>query len=158
MAQSIIGISIGTRSIGIAVIRKGQLLDWQMKSFKGRMNQQKLYMISGAVLKLMREYNSSEVVFKMPDKSQAYTNIALLKKHLTKSLTAHKDSIYFYSLSDIKSSLDVSIRNKQRLLEWGASNYRQLKIVYLKELKNKNSYYIKLFEAVAVLHIHIHRI
>jgi hypothetical protein len=158
MAQSIIGISIGTRSIGIALIRNGQLLDWQVKSFKGKMNQQKLYMISGAVLKLTREYHSAEVVFRMPDKSQIYTNITLLKKHLTKALTAHKVAIHFYSLADIKSALGPTVCNKQKLLEWGADTYRQLKVIYLKEQKNKNSYYIKIFEAVAVLHIHIHRI
>lgn len=157
MDQSIIGISIGTRSIGIALIRERQLLDWQVKSFKGKMNQQKLYMISGAVLNLMRKYNSTEVVFKMPDRSQVYENVALLKKHLTKSLMSHNVVIYFYSLTDIKTALGVSIYNKQKLLEWGAGTYKQLKVTYVKELKNKNSYYIKLFEAVAVLHIHIHR-
>ena len=109
MLQNMLGISIGTRSIGIAVIRRGHLLDWQVKSFKGKMNQQKLYMISGAVLKLIRENSSKEVILKMPHKSHIYTNVELLKKHLTKSLATHKIPVHTYSLSDIKTALDVSI-------------------------------------------------
>lgn len=157
MPQNMLGISIGTRSVGIAVFRKGHLVEWQVKSFKGKMNEQKPYMISGAILKLVREYDCKEVVIRMPNKAHNYENVILLKKHLSKSLTNRRIPIYWYSLSDIKEGLDISICNKQELLDWTANNYTQLRLVYAKEKKNKNSYYVKLFEAVAALHIHIHR-
>lgn len=157
MPQNMLGISIGTRSVGIAIFRKKQLVDWQVKSFKGKMNEQKPYMISGAILKLLREYECNEVVLRVPNKAHCYKNIILLKKHLSKSIANRKIPIHCYSLVDIKKGLDVSIRNKKELLDWAVNRYIQLRFVYEKEQKNKNSYYIKLFEAVAVLHIHIHR-
>lgn len=119
MLQGIIGISLGTRSIGIVVIRKGQLVNWQVKSFREKMNQQKLHMISGAVLKFIRENNSNTVILKMPHRDHTYATISLLKKHLLKSLITHGISVHVYSLSDIKAGLDISIFNKQDLLKWG---------------------------------------
>ena len=157
MLQNMLGISIGTRSIGTAVIRKGHLLDWQVKSYKGKMNQQKLHMISGSVLKLFRNYCCNEVVIKVPDKAHTYGNIVLLKKHLTKYFNTRNIQIHYYTLSDIKASLQVPVGNKQDLLQWAVERYIELQIVYRKEMSNKNSYYIKLFEAVAVLHIHIYK-
>ncbi len=157
MLGNSIGISIGTRSIGIAVFEKRRLEEWQIKSFKEKMSTGKLWMISDSVLKLMQDYGCTEVVFKTPNKCQTYTNVALLKKHLIKTLTEYNYSVYFYSISEIKTALGVSIKNKKKLLEWSVRTYKNLEKAYEKEQEIKNCYYIKLFEAVAVLHVHIHR-
>ncbi|OQP64753.1 hypothetical protein A3860_18515 [Niastella vici] len=157
MLGNSIGISIGTRSIGVAVFEKGHLLEWQVKSFKEKMSTEKLRMISDSVLKLMKDYGCTEVIFKTPYECQTYTNLAMLKKHLVKTLTTCNYSVHFYSISEIKAALGDSIKNKQKLIEWGARTYKQLGAAYEKERKIKNCYYTKLFEAVAVLHVHIHR-
>ncbi len=157
MLQNTIGISIGTRTAGIVIVRGGHLIDWQVKSFKGKMNEQKLHMISGAIMKLLKEYDIKEVAMKIPHKAQSHTNVALLKKHLLKTIGSHNIPIHCYSLCDLKSSLHVSVSNKQELLEWGVGRFKELRFVYAKELKNKNSgYYIKIFEATAAVYIHIH--
>lgn len=156
MAHSTIGISIGTRTIGIAVISNNHLVDWQVKSFKGKMNQQKLYMISGALLSLIAQYDCTEAVFKLPDKPQSYINIIVLKKHLVKAFTRRTISLHFYCLSDIKSRIHPPIHNKQQLTTWAVAHYKELRFVHFKQKRSKTSYYSKLFEAVSVLHIHIH--
>lgn len=156
MAQSIIGISLGTRTMGVAIMRNRHLLDWQIKTFKGVMNQQKLYMISGAILKLIKDYDAKEITIKMPHKADTHKNITTLNRHLTNILTAHNIAMHYYTLEDIKAALGVG--NKQELLTWATNGkYKELRFVYAKEQTSKNSYHIKLFEAVAALHTHIHR-
>lgn len=156
MAHTITGISIGTRTIGIAVISNGTLVDWQVKSFKGTMNQQKLHMISGAILKLIHRYDCTEAVFKLPNKAQSYISITMLKKHLMKALTRHNISLHFYYLCDIKSKIHPQICNKHQLTTWAVTHYTELRFIYLKQQRLRNPYYMKIFEAVIVLHIHIH--
>lgn len=155
MPQNIIGISLGTRTTGIVIVRGGHLIDWQVKSFKGKMNRQKLFMISGAVIKLLQEYDTTEIIMKIPDKAYSYTNVVSLKKHLEKVFASRKIPIHCYTLTDIKTSLGVSISNKEQLLDWGAKQFKELRRVYAIEQRNANPYYIKLFEALAAIFIHI---
>jgi hypothetical protein len=157
MLGNSIGISIGTRSIGVAIFNKGDLEEWQIKSFKKRMSTEKLYKISDSVLKFIRDYECTEVVFKMPNKCKTHTNVSLLKEYLVKTLTEYNYSIYFYSISEIKASVGVPIKNKAKLLEWGVKTYKELSKTYKQEQKIKHGYHVKLFEAVAALHVHIHR-
>jgi len=153
--HAILGISLGSRSLGIAVMRNGKLLDWQVKSFAEAMAPQKLHMITGAVMRVVKEYDVGSVSIKLPVAFEMHTNLVALKRHLFKVLAAWSIPIHSYPLSDIKRALGDAVCNKEQLATCIATLYPELRFVYLKEQQARNPYYRKLFEAVAVLHIRI---
>ncbi len=151
---STLGISLGVRSLGIAVLRNGCLVDWQMKSFSDAMSQQKLHVITGTVLKIVKGYGVASVVLKLPLALDTHPTLIALKRHLLKALAARSIIVHCYTLADIKASLGVAVCNKQELAAAIVTLYPELRFVYHREKGLKNRYYIKLFEAVAVLSIH----
>lgn len=152
-----LGISLGSRSIGIALMRNGKLVDWQVKSFTDAMNEQKLHFIAGSLMKVVREHGVASVVLKLPLAYEVHINIVTLKKHLLKAFNAKDITVECCTLRDIKTALSKTVCNKQELATCMVALYPELRFVYLQEQKARNCYYLKLFEAVAALHIHIHR-
>lgn len=152
-----LGISLGSRSIGIAVMRNERLIDWQIKSFADAMNEQKLHIITGSILKLIRDNDIASLVLKLPLSLELHANLVALKKHLLKTCAAKGIAVTCYTLSYIKAFVGERVCNKQDLATCMVTLYPELRFVYMKEQHARNSYYLKLFEAVAALHVYIHR-
>lgn len=154
LQHSILGISLGSRSIGIAVMRNERLIDWQIKSFADAMNEQKLHIITGSIVRLIRDNDIASLVLKLPLSLELHANLVALKKHLLKTCASKGIAVTSYTLSDIKALVGEGVCNKQELAACMVTQYPELRFVYMKEQHARNSYYLKLFEAVAVLHIH----
>ena len=57
----ILGISPSTRSLGIAVMRNGDLVDWKTKTFPGKFSKEKVKSIVG-VIKEEMEVHRTQVI------------------------------------------------------------------------------------------------
>jgi len=150
MATTILGISLGTRLIGIAVIRNGELIDYRVKTFKQRWSKEKQKEILGFIQTLIEYFTVQEVVVKPCNPLRASKRINQLSLELKKLLGGRKVNTHFYSLATVKLGLAIKSKNKEGLMEAITERYFELRKIYLKEINNRHSYYEKMFEAIAI--------
>jgi len=110
---TIIGISIGSRTIGLAMITKDELCDWQLLSFKTKWSQEKKEEILEKLLSYMTASKAAQVVIKVP--SYVYISpstidiVQSLENALIHLSIPHKK----YSLHDINSLIqELDTNNK----------------------------------------------
>jgi hypothetical protein len=148
----ILGISIGTRRNGIAVIDTGELKEAQIHTFNERWSKWKLAAIVSIFRRYMQQYNIEQVIIKSP--KQSHYSLAL--KHLIAAVDAYVKSkgclVEYMDFSQIKQH-EPDIRNKLHLRELVVSRYPVLKREFIKDSRNRQPYYVKLFEAVVVADI-----
>ena len=149
-----LGISLGSRFLGLAIMHNQELIDWQVRSFSDAMSEQKIHMICGAILRIVTSYGITLIVLKEPLALDIHDNLLALKRHLLKLLNDRDIPVHCLSLAQIKERLQPGITNKQQLATCVTSLYPQLRFIYLKEQQIKNPYYLKIFEAVAALHVY----
>ena len=149
-ADTILGISPGTRSMGIAVLRDGIILEAQVHSFPGTWSKTKLRRILNLVLANIHRYDVAIIAVKLPDTlplSKGFHQVIGSINVLGERKEVH---IRYYSLSDIKKyHCPEEAQTKEVLMERLVAIHSELTIEYRRERKNRNKYYYKLFEAVA---------
>lgn len=151
---TILGISPGTRAAGIAVLRGGVLLYQQVHTFPGKWSPEKLRLIMGKLDSVAKKHGVTDFAVKVPDtlpNSIGFTQLIGSLNILCGSLGA---GLHYYPLSDI---LDRFCRggeqNKTLLLQAIVEKHPELLPEYKREQKNRDAYYHKVFEAVAVAHL-----
>jgi len=146
----ILGISPGTRSIGTAVMRKGKLVEWKVKTFKGAWNKKKLNIILAFIEEYAEHYDLQKVVLKkvQPDKSSR--QLDLLVQEIFKLFRHKKISVISYSLEDLQKLWGRDTSGKAGA-HAQARKYPQLRRQCTIERQNRREYYTKMFEAIAVI-------
>jgi hypothetical protein len=148
----ILGISIGTRRNGIAIIVTGELKEAQIHTFNERWSKWKLAAIVAIFARYIQQYHIEQVVIKPPK----YSHYSLSLKHLLKAVDAYVKSkgclVEYMNLPQIKQH-EPEIRTKLHLRELVVSRYPILKQEFIKDSRNRQPYYVKLFEAVMVADI-----
>jgi len=149
MAVTILGISIGTRTIGIAAMRNGELIRYDVKIFKGKWSEKKLETILLAIEALIKHYQVKNVALKAPDPLHSSSNLVALYSHILLRIRKQELAVVEYSLEDLKIFCKVQARSKAGIMDYMVESYPELRRVYLKEVNNSHPYYIKMFEAIA---------
>ncbi len=144
---TIIGISLGTRSIGIAVLKDGELLDWKVHSFKGYWSKSKCSLIAGTIAKHIKLYRPDAIALKTPAEARPSRNLRRLVSILSKQITRQQLPLYCYTLTDLKTCFGCD--NRQMLIVSLTSRFPELTYTCRKVLRYRNGYYDKAFEAVA---------
>jgi len=142
-----LGISPGTRIMGIAILKNSELIEWKIKTFKGRWSQVKQHCIITAIKKVIKQYGITEIAFKTPDPKRSSPELNRLIAAVKKLAVKNEIKVYSCSLSDLKCT--YSKVTKAELWEHIALQYPELFFEYQREQMNSNSYYEKIFEAVA---------
>jgi len=145
-----IGISPGTRYIGVAILRGGELVTWRMLSFRGSWSAAKHTQVVLALEKLFAAYTIKAVAVRVPNRipklvsySQLLGAINVLCEHI--GIRA-----VYYSTSDLKRCYIASKSvNKQALWSYIAHKFPELMPEFEKELHNRHNYYDRVFEAIA---------
>jgi len=152
--NSILGISLGTRQIGIALCTGGQLYEWQVKTFTGKWSKSKLRGILLTLSGIIDEERVGQVAVKIPDIIPASKGFTQLMGGLNVLCEQKHFKARYYTLSDIKKQFapDKEL-NKETLAEIIVACHPELQHAYRKQKKRKNAYYYKLFEAVAAAHL-----
>ena len=145
MAAAVIGISPGTKAIGIVFLRNGQLDYWSIHTGNAA--------VVAAASSVIRKYN--------------ITHIAMLGSHveanfprqerLTRDIRALAKSkgipVSVYSTYELRRKLPGGHMNKQTLFRRLTEEIPELSAYYPKYERERNAYWSKLFEAVACAHL-----
>lgn len=151
---TILGLSIGTKHIGIAVEDGKELIEWRVRRFRGKWSDDKLRVILRYLGKIITKHQVEAITVKIPETHYHTSAFAALKNGLTALAKKRKVPIYGYTIRDLKSWYRVQ-RNtfKEALMETILDIRPELNHEYLKEKKYRTGYYIRIFEAVATIHL-----
>ena len=150
MAATILGISLGTKLTGVAIIRDAELIDYRVKAFKQRWSKGKQQHILMSIGKLLEYYNVTHVSVKTPDPLRSSKQLNQLTKKLELFLQRRNVVVHMYSIVTAKLGMGIKAQNKNDFMYQIAERYSELRKKYLKEINNRHSYNEKMFEAIAV--------
>lgn len=149
--KCVLGISPGTRVIGIAILQNGELIEWKVKTFSERWSKDKRKAILETVKALCTYHEVSLLSIKKVDPLRSSPELDRLVEDLIEQAKDHKINVQLFSLSDLDYGLREGKRQtKRKLSEQIAEKYPEVKHEYLKERNNRREYYTKMFEAIAL--------
>lgn len=152
--QSVLGLSIGTKHIGIAVEDGKELIEWRVRRFRGKWSDEKRATILRYIEKVITKHHIEAITVKTPETHYHTAAFAALKNGLITLAKEKNIPIYGYTIRDMKSWYRVQGDTfKEALMEAMLDLRPELKHEYLKEKKYKTGYYIRIFEAVATIHL-----
>lgn len=156
--QVILGIIPGTRYLGVAVLHDGELRDWRIKTFKGKWSSLKKKKISAAIERMIDQYQVTTISLKKFHPSRSSKNLDNLIIEI-EELAKSKKLIYsHYSIADIKERFcNKTETNKLTFVELLSKKNPELYSEFVGEHRNQNSYYQRMFEAVAISQVCSHR-
>ena len=149
--MAVLGISTNTRLVSVALISHHQLIDYFTNLHKASWSPAKADQIIASLEPCVRQYCIKSVVLSIPHAyHQTKEHKALIralqtfftKQHITVSTQTPAAFTPFYKEGKKKT--------KKVLMQEVVQLFPELHSCYTKEMRNKNKYYYKLFEAVAV--------
>ena len=147
--NTILGISPGTRYIGVAVLRNGDLHDWKVKSCKGTWSDEKLEKAVRYIEKLIISHVISHIACKVPHDSRSSHGVNAIIEKIKEVALEYKIKFELYTIDDLKNLFKMHFANRYILSEHVTRRYPELTSIFLRERKNKHKYHIRVFEALA---------
>lgn len=145
----VLGLSIGTRRIGVAVVERNSIFDCQMKSFKGVWSERKLRSILATIEEYIAAYRICHMAIKLPPTYSHSDGIAHLLRQIRGLAKSNRCTFHTYTISQLKKAWGEAAQNKRHLMLQVLEKYNLVQL-YNREIKNRNKYYEKVFEAVGV--------
>ena len=146
---NILGISIGTRNVGLAVIKLRKLTDYRIRTFAGTWTQTKCESIWDAVEMLIRHNAITDITLKIPDPAHCSENITELVDGIKGLGEWCKIEVHCCTIRDIKLPYtDSKKSSKQIMVAALVEKYPELKKA-CHTSKRAQAYNAKLFEAIA---------
>ena len=149
----ILGISIGTRSSGIAILDNGKLMAWNTLSFRNVWSEKKADRIVAKYDAYLRKHKVTGVILKIPPFSHHTEAVLSLIKKVQEMVVYHGCMVEYTTKAEIKEAIP-QVRNTKQLISHAATLYPVLGPECNQELSNRNSYHTKMFEAVIVAHLY----
>ena len=148
----VLGISIGTRITGIAIISDTELIVWQSHSFPSVWSKAKMDQIINRYEKYIKVYKVTMVVIKIPRLSHHNKAIESLLANLRLLVSFHGCLMDYTTLNELKAKLPQA-QNSSDIQEYTLNQYPVLLPEYSRERVNKKPYHHKMFEAVLIAHL-----
>jgi len=147
----ILAINPGTRYLGIAVFEGPELLDWRVKVIKGKWSKEKQQKILVIARTLIERHQPDVLAIKKLHRSRSSDNLNQLVSRIKQHSKRKGLKVYQYSIKNLEAFFFGEAKaNKNKLTEILTSKYTFLRHEFNKEKSNKNSYHIRVFEAVAL--------
>lgn len=146
---TILGISLGTRCMGIALLRNDYLTDYRTKTFKETWSPIKLKRILRTLERIIIHEGVTELALKLPHPKRSSLLLTELQKGIRGLAESNEIGIQTFYIEDIKS-LYQNQPNKMALAEYVCQKHPHLCTELRKEQEKSTGYYLKMFEAVAV--------
>ncbi|HEY8931423.1 MAG TPA: hypothetical protein VIM55_19625 [Mucilaginibacter sp.] len=150
--MTILGISVGTRTSGIAIISDNGLISWNTLSFKSAWTERKGEAIVQKYQKYLDHHQVTAVILKVPRTSHHTNAILTILKKIDGIVKQHGCVVAYTSQIEIKNAVP-HLKNGKDLIEHTTSLYPVLHRAQTRELTNRNNYHDKMFEAVLVAHL-----
>ncbi len=155
----IIGINPGTRYLGISVFQDSDLRDWRIKVFQEKWSVDKIKKIKKTILDLMDDYEPNILAIKKLHPSRSSKNLKLLTAWIKESCKKKGLRILQFSIKELEDFyLPNEKLNKRNLIKKISSEYPELIHQYDRETRNKNPYFIRMFESVALASFSFHQL
>jgi len=152
----ILGISIGTRTSGIAIINNKGLIEWRTLSFKNSWSEQKADYIVRSYERYVKHHKVTVVALKIPPLAHQTAAIMVILEKLVAMFTYHGCMMEYTTKKQLKAALP-EVRNTRQLITHTATLYPMITPKVTKELANRNKYHHKMAEAVIVAHLSRYR-
>ncbi len=150
---NILGISLGTRLIGMAVVYDGELYDFRIRTFYGPWTEKKRRSIVGTIRNTVQRYGVASLSVKSPKPAYCSQSINDLLSDVRQLSDELGMTVKVCTISALKERCNGTLGgNKQALIQTMVDKYpqyKQLAELYIKERDNRSAYYTKLFEAIA---------
>jgi len=147
-----IGISPGTRLIGVAILEGDRLLYSGVKSYKGKWNDRKLNYILNSIDTVIDEYEVSTVILKTIHLSRASIGLCRAIHGLKDLCKRRKMSYQLLTIEDLKRlCIKDEFSEGRDLGQVMADRFPELRIDYHKERINRNAYYKRMFGCLRLL-------
>lgn len=144
--ETILGISPGTRTMGLAILRGNELIEWKIKSFKGKWSQAKLKTIIGSIIRLLEEYKVTSIGFKKPQIQQISPGLNTLLSHIHKTAKSRNIIIHARNVKELERFCSGGTKaTKSIFREYVIRNYPEFQLIYR---KSPLAYSQKVFEAI----------
>jgi hypothetical protein len=150
----VLGISIGTRVTGIAIITstdRNELIAWQSHSFPAQWSNPKMEQIISRYEKYIKTHRVTMVVIKIPRLSHHNNAIRTLLSKLRSLIAFHGCLMDYTTLNELKATLPIE--NAFDVQKYIVQQYPVLLPEYNRERINKKPYHHKMFEAVLIAHL-----
>jgi hypothetical protein len=147
----VLSINPGSKHIGFALFVNTELRLWKVRTFHYSKLENKIKAVNEIILKLSYTHDINVVIIKKLHPSRASKNLQRLVLMIKENLTRQGFTLFEYSIESIKSNILPNQKgNKNSLMKEIVSQYPILHGELKKELKNKNKYFIRMFEAVGL--------
>jgi hypothetical protein len=146
-----LGLSTNTRLVGMAIIDNGELLDYFVRLHTSSWSPSKATQIITRLEPCVRQYSIKAVILSIPPAHCQTTEF----KALTECIKAFFAQKNIRVISESSQILEVFCKErgrktKKKIMRAIAEKFPELYVLYEREMRNRNKYYIKLFEAVGM--------
>ena len=156
METTILALSINTRMTGLALFINGNLIDYSLKFYKDTFSQKKLDTLNANLQSSTHNLSIQYIVLSMPHPFYQTKEFLMLIEVVERFANEHSIAFTKYATKDLYFAFASRVNpSRKSLMHRMVLFYRELEEYEFKELRNKNKYYIKLFEAVACGAYHI---
>ncbi|MBA3830163.1 MAG: hypothetical protein H0X33_14585 [Taibaiella sp.] len=145
---NVLGLSIGTRSMGIVIMQGDELIDWRVKAYHEEWSDKKLRRIIRGIERLIVENCISSVGIKVPDRLPISKGYMQLIGSLNVLIESMGLKAHYFTLGELKDHYVPLLKgSKVSVVAHILQRYPELTYEYRKT--QKNTIYLKIFEAVA---------
>jgi hypothetical protein len=154
ICPKIIAINPGWRYLAVAIFDECELSEWRLKCLSGKDAKMKLKKVIDILGGFSARYNPEILVIKTLHPARSSANLKNMAAGIEAYCRKRGMAVISYSIQELESVLLNSSRvHKKELLKIIASEYPELSPELRREARNRNSYFLRLFEAVALGHV-----
>lgn len=152
-SKRVLGISLGTRKLGIAIVQGRRIPYCASKAFHEAWSEKKPKRILSLIDRYVSTYQINYIAIKMPRVTVASPKLSTLQGSLEQWAKEKGIEMYSYTVTECKHALGLHKRaNKKVCMRLLIERFPALQNRYEREMSTKTKHYEKLFEAVAVAH------
>lgn len=158
-AQTILGLSFNTRNLGLAVVKLNQLVDYSSKLHKAKWTPQKREMMLTSLGSCVEGYNIQKITLSIPHPRHQTKEFTELMTAIIALAQMRHIEVITYTPKDLLLFIpDSKKKNSKVFMKQLVSLFPELLPYYERELRNKNKYYYKMFEAIGVATLYLRKI
>lgn len=150
LPETILGLSLGTRHIGLAVLEKNRIRERRMKVYTEGWSEIKLLIIISMLKKIIMKHGVTIIAIKAINPSKSSPSLNQILQAVGKYANSSKIAVFAYPIEELERYYSMEKRvNKGILMEAVLAEYPELIFEYRNEQKRKNPYFVKVFESIA---------
>lgn len=149
--MAILGVSTNTRLLGLAVIQQERLIDYSIHLHKSPWSTRKADKILAHLEPCVRRYSITRVVLSIPHAYHQTKAFRFLVACFRRYCAGKHLPLVTQPAAALPTLCQAQqAKTRKALMHTLCLRYPELRYYYLKELRNRRSYYHKLFDAIGV--------